>query len=83
MATDTLILKEFNEAVVIDRDNEILLGYELDAFGEIDYSTEGRLVEVCSEMASEIEGWFGIRVCDYGVLVRDVEFDFNESWNID
>jgi hypothetical protein len=74
MATNTLILKKFNEAVVIDRDNDSLLGYELDAFGEIDYSTEGKLVVVCSEMAGEIEGWFGIRVCDYGVLVKDVEF---------
>jgi len=75
MATDTLILKEFHEAVVIDRDNDILLGYELDSFGKIDYSTEGRLVEVCSEIASEIEGWFGIRVVDYGVSVRDLEFE--------
>ena len=74
MITDTLILEKFNEAVVIDGDNGVLLGYELDTFGEIDYSTEGRLVEVCSEMASEIEGWFGIKVVDYGVLVRDVEF---------
>ena len=76
MITDTLILEKFNEAVVIDRDNGVLLGYELDTFGEIDYSKEGRLVEVCSQMASEIEGWFGIRVCDYGVLVRDVEYRF-------
>ena len=74
MATDTWILKEFNEAVVIDRDNDILLGYELDAFGDIDYSTEGRLVVVSSQMAGEIEGWFGIMVRDYGVLVRDLEF---------
>lgn len=74
MATNTLILKKFNEAVVIDRDNDVLLGYELDAFGEIDYSTEGKLVVVSSQMASEIEGWFGIKVVDYGVLVRDVEF---------
>lgn len=74
MATNTLILKKFNEAVVIDRDNDVLLGYELDVFGEIDYTTEGRLVEVCSQIASEIEGWFGIKVVDYGVLVRDLEF---------
>lgn len=74
MSENILILKQYNEAIMLDRDNDILLSYELTPSCQINYTTEGKLVEVCTEMANEIEGYFGIRVIDYGVVIRDLEY---------
>ncbi len=67
-----LILPKFKEGIILDDENEVLFSYDLTVDNEINYTTEGKLVEVCSEMAEEIESHYGIRVGDYGIEVKDI-----------
>ncbi len=72
MNENILILPKFKEGIILDQENEALFSYDLNIDNEINYTTEGKLVEICSEMAKEIESYYGIRVGDYGVEVKDI-----------
>lgn len=69
-----LIIPDFNEGIILDSENGVLLSYDLTTDNEINYTTEGKLMEVCSEMAGKIESHYGISVSDYGVEIKDVDY---------
>lgn len=70
MQKNTLIVKNYNLAVVKDDDNMLLLSYDLKD-DEIQQHTEGILKEVNQEIADLIQQRFDINLSDYGIKVVD------------
>lgn len=71
---NTLILKQFSCAVVVDYDNEIILAYDVQS-NEILEHTEGKLTEICFAMANEINEYFHIDIKDFNVLIIEEKYD--------
>ena len=67
------LMPNFNCAIFIDDDNECIFMYDI-CGGEVLAHTEGKLKEVCKEMAKEIANNSNINLLDYGVEIIEDKY---------
>lgn len=70
MTLKTFIDSNYNIAVEIDSEESKLLMYDY-RDNEVDYSTEGILTKINSEIGKKIEEHFGIELYNFDVEVYD------------
>lgn len=68
-----LLMQNFNCAIFIDDDNECIFMYDI-CGSEVLAHTEGKLKEVCKEMAEEITNNSNINLLDYGVEIIEEKY---------
>lgn len=71
-----LTMKKFHTVVTVDKEDGIILGYDINQENDEPLlHTEGKIKEICKEMASEIEKHFDIKVKDFGVDIIEEIYD--------
>lgn len=67
------LMQNFNCAIFVDDDNECIFMYDI-CGSEVLAHTEGKLKEVCKEMAEEITNNSNINLLDYGVEIIEEKY---------
>lgn len=67
-----LVIKEFNTAIKIE--DGVIYGYDLNG-DDVLFETEGKMTQVCVEIAEAIEDFYKIKLKDYNVAVIEDVID--------
>lgn len=66
-----LYVPRFREVIMLDKRKKQIFSAELTKYNKIVPESKGLLVEVCQEIADQIESHFKIKVQDFGINVRN------------